>query len=261
MIRVAPFSALSLALLLALTPGGRAQEVKDAPPPPTASLVPVGSNSDAYWVGDGPNMRAIALDPGAAPPATLTVRTRTGLVTIPTILNRPSIALAASGDKLKVFANAEPGQNGDPPVFGEYQLSNIPGHHDIFLNRSPKNKDWQEAESLVLRAGKDVFPDGSFRVINLCHEPIAVRIGADQLTVEPRRARIQRPASLPNRPIPLQAARKDGNNVQWILRSGMSLDATQRANLVFYPGRESKTPCQATTYYQFDPAPLEPKEK
>ena len=245
--------ALTLATLALFFFGpANAQTGEKKMPETTVSLIPVGSNSDAYWTGDGPSIRAIALDPGAAPPSTLCVRSKKGTITIPTILNRPSMAIPVKNNKLQVFANATPDPEGELPLFGEFAIPST-GHYDLFLNRDDKRKDWEKSQSMVLPTDLSKFPNGSFRVVNLCPEPIQIKIGTAVLTVGPRRALIHQPKEAAGKLLILQAVRKDGDSLQWILRTGMKVAADQRGNVVFYSGRSTKEPIKATTYYQSDP--------
>jgi hypothetical protein len=228
---------------------------KTRKPAVTASLIPVGANSDAYWVGDGPGIRAIALDPGAAPPATLTIRQRDGLQTIPTILNRPSPALTAPAGRLRVYRGQQTGEDGEPPLFADFKLPETPGHYDIFLNRAKDRKDWEDAESLILPASSAAFPLGSFRLVNLSAKPVQFKIGKQLVKLAPRRARTVRAASS-GRLIPIRAAHADGESFRIILQTGIRLTSDQRANLVIYPGRQAKKPCEVIWYYQSVPEPL-----
>lgn len=228
----------------------------------TASLVPVGANSDAYWEGDGPGIKAIALDPDAAPPATLCVRNKKGFETIPGVLNRPSIALPAPGGILRVFANDQGSDEEDPPLFGEFKIPQTPGHYDIFLNRAKQSKGWEKAESLVLPSNKTIFPPGSFRLVNLCDQQIRVKIAAKTLTIEPRSVRIvATPVRGAMTLIPVQAVHAKGDDLRYIIRTGIRLEDGQRANLVFYPGRDAKKPCLATWFHQAEPESGEMENK
>ncbi len=248
---------LSLALVVAAAPLAPAQESEKAPPV-TASLIPVGANSDAYWEGDGPGMRAIALDPDAAPPASLTVRTRKGLETIPTTLNRPTPALPVREGRLRVFANGEAGPDEDPEVFGEFSISGNTGHYDVFLNRHPKRKGWDDAQAMTLPSSSANFPNGSFRLINLCDVPVMVRLGKKTVSVAARKARLHRPGeNADGRMLAIQAAypEKDGS-ARVFLRTGIKASSSDRTNVIFYPGRDPKKPCKATWYAQIPPSPL-----
>lgn len=241
-------------------PGLRAQSEtgKTAPPPVTASLVPVGANSDSYWVGDGPGMRAVPLDPGAAPPATLSIRHRKGFVVIPAILNRPSMALPVSAGTLRVFATPDVAPDEEtPPVFGDFKIPTTPGHYDVFLNRSQSRKDWSKPEHLVLGSSPAAFPPDTFRIINLCALPIRAVLGATTIDLPPRQARMTPvPAGTSGKLVPVQAAHPTSEGPRIFLRTGIKLMPRQRANLIFYPGRDSKKPCQATWFYQSDPGPM-----
>jgi hypothetical protein len=228
----------------------------------TASLVPVGTNSDAYWEGDGPGMRAIALDPGAAPPSTLTVRTRKGFETIPTILNRPSPALPVSKGSLRVFADGKAGPEGEPKLFAEVAIPGEAGHYDVFLNRHPKSKDWDGAQLMTLPSSTSSFPEGSFRLINLCEFPVMVRLGKQTIRVSARKAQLHRPdPETAGRIITLQALHQsEGGGAELFLRTGIRADGRDRTNLIFYPGRDPKKPCKATWFIQIPPSPLEEDE-
>lgn len=246
-----------LASLFAFLAGAAAADPaieKPGKPDVTASLIPVGANSDAYWVGDGPGIRAIALDPGAAPPATLAIRDRKGFLTIPTILNRPSPALPVRAGSLRVFASQQPGDAGDPPLFANFKLPETPGHYDIFLNRAENQKGWDEADSLILPASTSAFSPGSFRLVNLSAMPVRWKIGNQIVDLAPRRARMVRPGRT-GRLIPFQAAHRADDGFQIILQTGIRLASDQRANVIAYPGRNPKKPCEITWYYQFEPTP------
>lgn len=224
-------------------------------PSVTASIIPVGANSDAYWEGDGPGMRAIALDPDAAPPSTLSFKTKKGLLTIPTTLNRPSPAMPVIGGRLRVFANSEVGENEEPPLFADFPISAASGHFDIFVSRSPARKTWEQPESLVLPSDTTAYPMGSFRLVNLCNQGVKARIGQEIVNVPAGKAKIFAPsASTRGKLVAVQAAHADKGEVKIFLRSGIRVDSDQRANLVFYPGRDSKNPCKATWYHQSSPS-------
>lgn len=219
----------------------------------TASLVPIGANSDAYWEGNGPGIRAIAIDPDAAPPATLCVRQDKGFLDIPGILNRPSIAIPVIGEKMRVFANKNGSTGEDPPLFGEFSIPQTPGHYDIFLNRSKKNKGWEKPEFLVQPSSTTVFQPESFRVINLCDQLIQVKIGNAIRSIDPRAVKIIRIA-LNNKVmlIAVQAAAGNDEQQQMILRTGIRMEPGQRANVVFYPGRDKAKPYLATWFHQIE---------
>lgn len=245
----------ALLTLLPLAVAAQSPSEEEKAPALTASLIPVGANSDAYWVGDGPGIRAIPLDPEAAPPATLAVREREGLKTIPTILNRPSPALRVRAGTLRIYEGQEAGSDGEPPLFAEFRLPPTPGHYDIFLNRAADRKGWQDAESLILPASPTAFPDGTFRLVNLSAAPVKWRIGGEITDLAPRSARIVplRTGSA-GKLVPVQAAHADGDAYKIILQTGIRLAADQRANLIVYPGRNPKKPCEVTWYYQSEPS-------
>ena len=231
----------------------------------TVSLIPVGSNSDAYWEGDGPGMRAIAIDPDAAPPRTLTVRTREGLKTIPTTLNRPTPALPVREGRLRVFANGDVDpEKEEPPLFGEYTISGATGHYDVFLNRDPKRKNWEDAQAVTLSSSPSVFPLGSIRLINLCNENIIVRVGNENIKLAARKVKVHQPAESSSRKglTAVQAAHADANgNPKIFLRTGVPSSPDERTNVIFYPGREGKSPCKATWFQQIPPVPLVEKKE
>lgn len=250
--------AVPIALMIFALPASGAGTGDDAESPPaiTASLVPVGTNSDAYWVGEGPGIRAIPLDPGAAPPATLSIRDRKGFKTIPTILNRPSPALEVRGGSLRVFAGPSAGPDGDPPLFAEFKLPETPGHYDIFLNRAADRDDWEKAESMILPASATGFPAGSLRLINLSPLTVSWKIGDEVLNLGPRRTKVVSPASGPGgRLVPVMAAHAEGDGHRIIVRTGVRIAPGDRANLITYPGRSPKKPCEVTWYYQIGPNP------
>ncbi len=253
---------LAVCILSAFTAAPLTAQEKPKKPQVTASLVPIGANSDAYWEGDGPGIKAIALDPEAAPPATLCVRNKKGFETIPGILNRPSIALPATGGILRVFANDQGSDEKDPPLFGEFKIPQTPGHYDIFLNRAKESKGWDKAESLVLPSDKTSFPPDSFRLVNLCDQRIRAKIAANTLTIEPRTVRIvATPVKGTMTLISVQAVHANGDDLRFIIRTGIRLEDEQRANLVFYPGRDAEKPCLATWFHQAEPESGEMEEK
>ena len=53
--------------------------------------------------------------------------------------------------------------------------------------------------------------------------------------------------------MPVQAAHADGFRI--LIHTGVRLAADQRANLIVYPGRNPKKPCEVTWYYQSEPTP------
>lgn len=249
--------------ILASVPITAAQD-EDKEPALTASLIPVGSGSDAYWEGDGPGMRAVALDPEAAPPKTLSVRTRDGLATIPASLNRPSPALPVREGSLRVFANTEASDDGEPPLFGEYAIAAGSGHFDIFVNRDPEEEGWDDAQSLTLPASTDRFPMGAVRLINLSGQTVKARLGTEMITVPSREVRIHRPgAEADDKLMTVQAAhaRRGGDGARVFLRTGIKGDSSGRTNLIFYPGRDPEEPVKATWYRQIPPAPIGPSEE
>jgi len=251
--------ALALSVLTSLV---AAETDPEKNPTITASIIPVGANSDAYWEGDGPGMRAIALDPDAAPPATLSFRTKKGLLTIPTTLNRPSPAMPVIGGKLRVFANSEAIEDQDPPLFAEFPISSGSGHFDIFVSRSPKRKTWEKPESLILPSNTTSFPMGSFRLINLCSQGVKAKIGTKVVDVPAGKSRIcPPPASSQGKLVAVQAAHADNGEARIFLRSGIRVGSDQRANLVFFPGRDAKTPCKATWYHQSSPSLMTAKQE
>lgn len=220
----------------------------------TASLVPVGANSDAYWVGDGPGIRAVALDPDAAPPNTLSVRSKKGFKVIPGLLNHPSIALPVASGTLRVFANNQGSEDKDPPIFGEFKIPATVGHYDIFLNRSKDQKGWDKPESMVLASSETVFQPNSFRLVNLCDQPIKVKIASITGSLAPRSSKIVPMEAITSaKLIPVQAVHANDDDLRFILRTGIRLEPGQRANVVFYPGRDPKKPCLATWFHQTDP--------
>ena len=227
----------------------------------TASLVPIGANSDAYWTGDGPGIKAVALDPDAAPPATLCVRDKKGFKVIPGTLNRPSIALPAASGVLRVFADQNGSEDQDPPLFGNFKIPTTPGHYDIFLNRAKERKGWDKPEFMVLPSSKTAFQPDSFRLVNLCDQPIKAKVAAATVTLRPRSVKI---VPAPNKGtmtlISVQAVHANGDELRFIIRTGIRLEPGQRANLVFYPGRDPKKPCLATWFHQAEPE-TEPMKK
>lgn len=246
------FSSSTFALaLFAVMTGVGAEEENGA----TASLVPVGANSDAYWSGDGPGLRAVALDPGAAPPATLTVRDREGFKTVPTILNRPSPALPVRAGRLRIFSGPPSTVNGEPPVFADFKLPrDATDHYDIFLTRAGGRPDWTDAESLILASSEMSFPQGAFRLVNLTAMPVKWKVGAELINLDPRRARVVPRATDPfNSPVPVQAGHGGGDGFRVILRTGIHLAEGQRVNLIVYPGRDPRKPCEVIWYFQFPP--------
>jgi hypothetical protein len=255
-------SRLFLALPFVLLSALHGQQ-SDKDPPLTASLIPVGGNSDAYWEGDGPGMRAIALDPGAAPPASLTVRTRKGFKTIPTTLNRPTPALPVRKGKLRVFADGEAAPEEEPELFAEFVVPGTSGHFDIFLNRDPKRKDWEGAQVMTLPSSINSFPQGSFRLINLCEVPVMVRVGRETVGVPARKVKFHRPgAGTDGRMLALQALyRTEEGTAELFLRTGIKASGSERTNVIFYPGRDPKKPCRATWFNQVSPTPLEEDEE
>lgn len=249
-------------LLAVFTASPLAAQEKSAKPPFTASLVPIGANSDAYWEGGGPGMRAIALDPDAAPPATLCVRTKKGFGTIPGVLNRPSIALPVSGGILRVFANPDGSEDKDPPLFGDFKIPQTPGHYDVFLTRAKETKGWDKPDSLVLPSNQTDFPPDSFRLVNLCDQPIKAKIASTSVTLGPRSVKIvPTPVKGAMTLISVQAVHANGDELRFIIRTGIRLEMGQRANLVFYPGRDPQKPCLATWFHQAEPDSGEMTEK
>jgi len=245
---------LCLLLLPVMAEEAGQEKAKPQPAAITASLVPVGSSSDAYWTGDGPGVKAVAIDPDAAPPAVWTVRSRSGFVDVPSTLNRPTAALPVAGGMLRVFAGKQAGKDGEPPLFGAFPIPAEPGHYEVFLNRSPERKTWEEPERMILASSQAAFPNGSFRIVNLHAGTVLVKIGGTQVDVPARRSVIHTPqAAAAGRMIQVQAARPVGKQVEWILRTGVRVEVAQRVNLVFYPSRNPKSPCTATWYYQYDP--------
>ncbi|MCH7227368.1 hypothetical protein [Haloferula sp. A504] len=207
-------------------------------------------------------MRAIALDPEAAPPSTLTIRTRKGFQTIPTILNRPSPVLPVRAGKLRVFANGEAGPDEEPELFGEFAIPGTSGHYDIFLNRDPKRKDWEKAQAIILPASSTAFPEGSFRLVNLCGIPVMVRVGKETLQLAARKARLHRAGpGTDGRMLTLQALYQAGDgSARLFLRTGIKASSRDRTNIIFYPGRDPKKPCKATWFTQIPPSPLNEDE-
>ena len=253
--------ALCIALSI-LIPLKAAETDLEKNPAVTASIIPVGANSDAYWEGDGPGMRAIALDPDAAPPATLSFRTKKGLLTIPTTLNRPSPAMPVMAGRLRVFANSEAIENEDPPLFADFPITAASGHYDIYVTRSPKRKTWEDPESLTLPSDSQSFPMGSFRLINLCNQGVKARIGTQVVNVPAGKARIHPlPSASQGKLVAVQAAHADKGEVKIFLRSGIRISGQERANLIFYPGRDAKNPCKATWYHQPVPSLMTAEEK
>ncbi len=256
---LAPF--LTGCIFSAFTASPLTAQEKAEKPPFTASLVPVGANSDAYWEGDGPGLKAIALDPDAAPPATLCVRTKKGFETIPGVLNRPSIALPVTGGILRVFANQDGSEDKDPPLFGDFKIPQTPGHYDVFLNRAKESKGWDKVQSLVLPSNKTDFQPDSFRLVNLCDQPIKAKIGSTTLNIGPRSVKIvPTPVKGAMTLISVQAVHANGDALRFIIRTGIRLEAGQRANLVFYPGRDPEKPCLATWFHQAEPESGEMEE-
>jgi hypothetical protein len=255
------FTPLWVAMILVANPASaQSPATRAARPAVTASLVPIGANSDAYWTGDGPGMRAVALDPDAAPPATLCVRRRGGgFQTIPGILNRPSIALPVTAGLLRVFASQQVVEKEDPPLFGSFNIPATAGHYDIFLNRSDKQKGWENAESMVLSANPADYPPGALRAINLSALAVKLKINSEVLDLAPRSTKII-PSGIGEtaKLVPVLALRTSDQETQWIIRTGIRMSADLRANLVIFPGREAKKPCKATWYYQSEPESDQP---
>lgn len=230
-------------------------------PRATASLIPVGSNSDAYWVGEGPGIRAVAIDPGAAPPQSLAVETRDGLVTIPTILNRPSPGLPVVGETLTVYASTTAAEDEKPPLFADFKIPSGSGHHDVFLARAADKATWEDPTAMVLRSNPTSFPAGSIRLVNLDSRPVRVQIGNASFDVAPTRATLATSDKLPaGKLLPIRAANPGKDGPLWIMRTGIRHDTSGRTNVIFYPSRKKDEAAKVVWYAQFDPESLTQEE-
>lgn len=223
----------------------------------TASLIPVGASSDARWLGEEASIRAVALDPGAAPPRNLLVRSNKGYVPVPTILNRPTPALPVREGLLRVAVGGEIDEEGNPPTFGVYEISGESDHYDIFLTRRSDRKDWTDAMSLVLPSSNRRFPENSIRVVNLCSVVVLLRLDESKVAIHPRRAAVHRVlGESDGRTIHVEAAHPEGEEWNIFLRTILKLPQGGRINLIVYPIRGSEEGCRATWFHQFNPDKL-----
>lgn len=96
---------------------------------------------------------------------------------------------------------------------------------------------------------------GSFRLINLCNQGVKARIGQEIVNVPAGKARVWAPpTSTQGKLVAVQAAHAAKGEVKIFLRSGIRVGSDLRANLVFYPGRDSKNPSKETWYHQSSPS-------
>lgn len=182
-----------LAIIASLTTVVMAQEVsvakKEAKEKPSyaVSFVVVGARSDAYWVGDGADMKVFAHDPGALPPKDVYLavpqekgdgasskKKRTRLMLS---LNVPTERVTLRGNECRLSSRHASGEDFAYKNFTSALLPKKIDPYTVFLARQPKHRTWKSPKHVVFSDSKVKFPLGSARIVNMSDRPIVIQRG------------------------------------------------------------------------------------
>ncbi|NWK56572.1 hypothetical protein HW115_13200 [Verrucomicrobiaceae bacterium N1E253] len=178
----------SLLVLIGLVCPRVAQSKSDEEKPAyEVSFVVVGARSDAYWVGDGPDMKVFAHDPGAAPPRDIFIATgkkQSGVASgeekrkrLMLALNVPTERVQLRTSKCDLSARLQSGEDISYKKYTSAQLPPVIGEYTVFMARQPKHKTWKEPQRLILSDSEARFPKGAVRVVNLADRPVYIQKG------------------------------------------------------------------------------------
>lgn len=210
---------LSLSVMATIALPVEAQNTVKPPPPVekpsyAVSFVVVGARSDAYWVGDGPDMKVMAHDPGAAPPTDIFIavpKEKGEARSSKSKRKQLWLSLNVPTDRVKLRSNlctlSARYQSGDDVGYKNYTTALLPKKIDpytVFMARQPKHKTWKSPQRIVLSDSKVRFPLGAARVVNLSDRPVVIqrgkkvigRLGAGKSAIIKKVMRLKNPETL-----------------------------------------------------------------
>ncbi len=274
---------LWLSAIAAIPSSALAQEPQDAPPSKkpseekpayAVSFVVVGARSDAYWVGDGPDMKVMAHDPGAAPPKDIFIavpKEKGAGGSSKSSRKRLMLALNVPTDRVKLRSNVcsltARYQSGEDVGYKNFTSALLPkklNPYTVFLARQPKHKTWKSPQRMVLPDSKTRFPLGAARVVNLSDRPVVIQRGKKVVgTLKPgKSATLKKVLRLKN-PETLMILYEDKGKKRVAFRRALNYPNDQRVNIACtYVPKRSKSLLShlfVTTEPPKPPAP--PKKK
>lgn len=228
------------------------------------SIIPVGISSDSRWVGKGVKMRAIAIDPGAAPPRPIFLtQSAKEKVELNFSLNSASERFPLKQPIVQLNKQTSPGTKDSPPTFAPYNqknLGNRPGAYSVVYARAHDQKDWKKPISMTLNDNYDVFPKGSIRFINLSPIPVAVKIGSSSpQKLSPGKTIIWKTSEFGSHQLKIGYQDKK-KEIHYTFNSQVRVTQESRMNLCTFPVPQKTKPMTTrgfTTPPPITPPPLE----
>lgn len=277
---------LLLGLMSAVVSSSLAQDastqdpsVKNKPreekPAYAVSFVVVGARSDAYWTGDGPDMKVRAIDPGAAPPKDIFIalhkKKGSGSSSDKKKRQRLMLALNVPTDRIKLHSNvcnlSARIQSGEDTSYKSFTSVTLPKKIDpytVFLARQPKRKTWNSPQQVVLSDSIARFPLGSARVVNMSDRPVIIQRGKKLVGVlKPGKSATLKKALKPKQADPIMLIYKDKGRKQITFRRALNYPEDKRINIVCSYAPKRSKPLLSHLFVSSEPlpSPTPPKKK
>lgn len=257
------FKTLAFASLSSFSLHAQTKQDEEIAPLRTVTVIPVGRISDTYWIGEGANTKAVAVDPGATPPPRMFYKNSKGkFEALNLLLNSNSTAVQINSPSLEIYQQA-PSEKGDKPTpFVNASIPTALGHYDVILWRSANKDDWEDAKHLVVPSSLAAYPKNSIRLLNINPKPIRVQLGSEAQDIPANSARIIRIAQKDlGKSLKSKIAYVDGKTWKFVFRSAVKIKDGERINIIIYPSRVKGRLCEITKFYQHEPLVAKEEKK
>lgn len=245
--------------------------------PYAVSFVAVGTSSDSYWVGDGPDMEVFAHDPGATPPAEIQVsseskkkssegkkesdsKDKDKRQSLKLTLNNPTKHIWRKSNTCLLTAR---GSSGGEASYSEFTTARLPkkrGSYTVFLARQAKRKTWKNPQQIILSDSTIKFPLGSTRIVNCSDRPLLVQRGKKALgTLSPGKNVILKKILKLKSPEKITLWYQHKGRKIPVFRRALNYPTNQRLNITCTYVPKRSTPLGAQLFPTSIPAP--PKKK